>query len=270
MKSMIMAAVMLMATIAAVAVVSADEADASADSANHSVTGEKTSVITGGELEFEVKFTEPESYSSNEITYTAKLVNGDGDTQSNKVSPSSGSLESGESQTLKVTAPTTKGTYTLEVTFTEKYTDSEGTEHTATFTDKVKIYVVTPVTLSLTVENKGTVDIDGADVEWYVDGKVVEDSSTSLSVDAGDSATITYKLDPTGLSHGKHTFYAKAADGSFVSINGLDEEQTFYYDQGDYDYLNYVVFAILIILVLVAIYVFTRPVKNYGKPKARR
>lgn len=269
MKNSILAvAVMVMAILTAFAVVST--ADVSDAVANHSVEGDDTTVVTGGELDFEAMFTETEGYASIEITYTAKLVNGDGDTESNKVSPSSGSMDSGSSVMLTVTAPSDAGRYFLKVEFTEEYVDADGEEQTKVFEDEVAIKVIEPVKLSVTVENLGDVALDGVTVYWYVDGKIVEDSDTDLSVAAGSKETITYSYDPSHLSSGKHTFHVETASGNYVKIDGLGVDQTFYYDQGNYDYLNYIMFAIFVIIVVVTLYVYTRPVKNYGKPKSRR
>lgn len=263
-KAMFAIAVLLAAALAGLAAWT--DADESSAVSNHGISGDKDSTSTEGKLDFKISFSESDSYTSISITYSAKLTNRSGSTQANAVSPSSGSLVNGVPEKLTVTAPKTAGTYTLVVTYTEQIDDKKS----ETFTDEKKIKVVNPVVLSLTVKNEGTVSLSDVTVYFYVDDKLVENSDTKLSVKAGEKATIKYNYGNADLSHGKHTFYAKAADGSYLNITGLDEKQTFYYKQGDYDLANYLMLIALVVLIVVAIYIFTRPVKNYGKPKSRR
>lgn len=228
--------------------------------ANHSLKGDVTSVKTGGELTFEISFTETVSGKMTSVGYTAKLTNSSGTTQTSAVDPSSGDLSSGDTATLTVTAPSSAGTYTLTVTWTE--TLSAG--GSMTYTDSLSIRVVTPITLSATVSNNGEVDIDTT-VYFFVDGNKVEDSATTLKVSSGSSSTITYKYYEPGLSSGQHSFYVATSDGSIVL-----EKSTFYYEDENYDWLNYIMAMIFIVVIIAFIYVVRKPVKNYGKPKARR
>ena len=248
-----------MAALAFAAVLSGPDSDAESV-ANHSVTAaDGTETKTGGELEFTISFTESAGDPSA-ISYEAKLTNSSGTTQSNAVSPSSGDLSNGGSATLKVTAPTTAGRYTLTVTWTETL-DGEST----TYTDSVRIGVHEPITLSMTLENTGSVGIN-TNVYFYVDGTMIDGSSTSLSIAPGESQTLTYGYYDSDLSSGKHTFYVASADGSTV----LSGEKTFYYNQDDSNWESYLMALIVIILIIVFIWIYRKPVKNYGKPKARR
>jgi len=232
----------------------------------YGITGDETSVATSGTLTFDISLYEPSSFSSLAITYTAKVVNSSGVTQSSAVSPSSGSLTNGVKQTLTITAPSTAGTYTLSVTFSE--TIDEGTAQTFTSTQTFK--VLSPITLSVTVKNTGNVDLTDVAVYFYIDDVKISASETELSVDAGSSTTITYKYANADLSSGKHTFKVLADEGSYITIEGLGTEQTFYYHQGNYDYMNYIMVILFILMIALLVYVLSKPVKNYGKPKARR
>ena len=239
---------------------SESEAADSEQTANYSITGDETSVKPSGELKFDMTFKEISSYTTLSISYTAKLTNSSGTTQSSAVSPSSGDMDNGEVVTLTVTAPTTTGRYTLTVTWTESIDGGND----MTYTDSVDIKVVTPITLSATISNNGEVDINTT-VYFFVDGEKIEDSATTLKVSPGSSSTISYKYYSSNLSHGQHSFYVATSDGSIVL-----EKSTFYYEDGNCDWLNYVMAIIFIIVIIAFIYVVRKPVKNYGKPKARR
>ncbi len=228
--------------------------------ANHSLTGDVTSVKTEGQLTFEISFTETVSGKMESVNYTVKLVNSSGATQANAVDPSSGSMDSGDKVTITVTAPKTAGTYTLTVTWTEDLSAGG----IMTYTDSLSIRVATPITLSATVSNSGEADIDTT-VYFFVDGNKVEDSATALKVASGSSGTVSYDYYEPGLSSGQHSFYVATSDGSIV-LDG----STFYYEDGNYDWLNYIMAIIFIVAIIVFVYVYRKPVKNYGKPKARR
>ncbi|MDD4222216.1 MAG: CARDB domain-containing protein [Candidatus Methanomethylophilus sp.] len=256
--------IMLMAGFAGAALFDAE--DTAAATNTHSISGDTTVVATEGKLTFEINFYESDEYSSLSITYTAKLINAAGTTQSSAVSPSSGSLTNGVNTELTVTAPDTAGTYTLTVTYTE--TVNEG--NAETYTDTQEIQVKAPIKLSITLENTGSLDLTDAKVYFYLDDKLIEDSKTTLTVAAGDSDTITYDYVPDGLSSGSHTFKVLPAEGSYIGIDGLGDETTFYYNVSSYDWASYLMAALFVVMLVILVYVMAKPVKNYGKPKARR
>ncbi len=261
-------AVMMMAAFAGAVLY--DSQDASAEDTEHtnihSITGDTTVVATEGKLTFDIMFYESDKYSSLSITYTAKLVNGSGTTQSSAVSPSSGSLTNGIKTELTVTAPKTAGTYTLTVTYTETVDE----EASVTYTDTKEIQVKAPIVLSIKVENTGNVDLTDVVVYFYVDGVKVDGSKTTMTVAVGETTTVSYNYVDSGLGSGKHTFKVMAADDSYIGIDGLGSEKTFYFNEGDYDWANYLMLLLFIIMVIILVYVLMKPVKNYGKPKARR
>lgn len=228
--------------------------------ANYSIKGDETSAKPGAELKFDITFTETAGYSTLSVSYTAKLTDSSGSTESDAVTPSSGDVDDGAIVTLTVTAPDDTGRYTLTVTWEETVDDGDEKK----FTDSVDIRVVTPITLSATISNNGEVDID-TNVYFYVDGVKAEDSSTALKVSPGESTTITYEYYNSDLSQGKHSFHVATSDGSIVL-----SDSSFYYEDGNYDWLNYIMAIIFVIVIIALIYVVRKPVKNYGKPKARR
>ncbi|MDO5853291.1 MAG: CARDB domain-containing protein [Thermoplasmata archaeon] len=208
------------------------------------------------------------------ISYTAALKDSSGSSVSSGVSPSSGTLDNGGTATLTVTAPSTTGTYTLEVSYEIEvtYTDDEGetVEEDLTADRTYSIKVVEPVTLSVTVANNSDVDLSGFGVYFYVNGEKLEDSYTTFDLEKEGSTTVTYEY-VADLSNGQYRFSIQAADtGNLVSITGLGTEYTFYV--GDSSYTLWIALAVMVIILLaiVMVWVYRKPVRNYGKPKSRR
>ena len=211
------------------------------------------------------------------VTYSAKLVDSSGSTVSSGVSPSSGDLTNDVSATVTVTAPKTTGSYKLVVEYkpTVSYTDSEGKTVTVPSDDlkketEFRIKVVTPITLSVTLKNDSNIDLTGYGVYFYVNGDKVNDSYTTVNLAKEGTATVTYKW-VTDSSNGKYSYSVQPADsGNLVQITGLGEEYTFYI--GDNSYTAWIALLVIfvIILILVLVWVYRKPVKNYGKPKSRR
>lgn len=210
---------------------------------------------------------------SMSISYEAELVDSSGNVVSDGVSPSSGSLDSGISETLTVTAPDEAGTYTLRVHYTVEVTyvddDGETVEVDDDRDDSVTISVVEPIALSVTLTNSSSADLTFG-VYFYVNGEIIEDSYTLVSVAAGASSTVSYEWITTAGA-GTYTYYVLGADsGNVVDVTGLGEERTFYIGDNSYTVWIVLLVILIIILALVMIWVYRKPVKNYGKPKSRR
>lgn len=262
-------AVIMMAAVCLVPMV-----DASGD-AFTPIEGEKV-IVVDGSGEYTIMYSNPKLADMTEsdisISYTAKLVNSNGETQSNAVSSSTGDLENEVPSDLKVTAPKTAGTYTLEVEYKCKVTgaDDEVTYEDTT-TETMVIKVVNPITLTVSLKGDAgsTLDPSGVGVFFYVDGEKVDDSYTTFTLNTDGTATVSYKL-IDDLSDGKHTFKVVAAEGEQSMIDGLGEEHTFYVGDKSYTALTALVIVIVVLLIVVMIWVYRKPVKNFGKPKSRR
>ncbi len=244
--------------------------DTSADSVSSGdILLSDTVEATGGKITATIKFYEQDHDIFSNMTYTAKLVNSKGVSQSSALSRTAGSTTETEfSEEITVTLPSTAGTYTLEVTFTERYSSTSDLPNKV-FTVSKTLEAREPVTLSVTLKNTGSLAINGTTVYFYVDGKKIDDSEQKISIEADGSKTVTYKYFDKNLTAGRHTYCLDAGDHAYT-IEGLGVEYEFYYHQGDYNYLIYLIVVVLVILVVFAVWVFRKPVKNYGKPKARR
>lgn len=242
--------------------------DASAESVSTaSIDLSDDVVATESEVTATLHFEEQDTSIFSSVRFEAKLVDSDGSTQSSALSTSSGTGTSVPyTREITVTLPEEAGRYTLQVTFTESFSNDDD--------DKVinvsrVIDVREPITLSITVANNGSLAVTDATVYFYVDGQRIDDSEQTLTVEADGTKTVTYDFFDKNLSSGKHTYSLQAGDSAYT-IEGLGTEYSFYYDQDSLDYMTYIIVFILIILIIFAIWVFRKPVKNYGKPKARR
>ena len=250
------------------------------------ITGEKNVIGVGDDADYQIIYTnhdydDAETYPnlSMSIEYDAKLVDEDGDTVSSGVSPSSGDLDNGTAETLTVSAPDDAGRYRLVVEYTVDasytVTDEEGNTTTENLdvpvrTEEFPIAVVEPVTLSVTLSNSSGEPLRGYGVYFYVDGQMMEDSYTVINLEGDGTTTISYEW-ITDSGNGQYEFYVLPADGgNMVDIEGLGERHTFYIGDNDYTWMIALLVIVIILLIIVMVWVYRKPVKNYGKPKSRR
>ena len=265
-----------MALLAVAALVAVPAADVDADPFTN-ISGEDYVIKTSGDATYNIIFdgkTEDLGGDITSISFTAKLVNGKGDTMSNAVSPSSGDLKNNEYKEIKVTAPKDAGSYTLKVDYTVKVDvkDGDNTEKKELeYHESAIIKDVNPIklTVNLKAEDDSTLDLSGVGVYFYVDGEKQEKSFTTFTMNTDGTATATYEL-VADLSGGKHTFWVESADGTDSMIQGLGEKQDFYVGEKSYNAWIALVVVILLIIIIAFIWVYRKPVKNFGKPKARR
>jgi hypothetical protein len=263
----VIAAIAVFAMVFAAGAILLEDAS-SVDGASSVIKGEKNAVKVKGELTYQIMFFESEEFDTLDITYSAVLKNSSGTNQSGAVSPSSGTLANGVETDLKVTAPATAGKYTLVVTFTENK-NKEGpvvTERTQT------VSVLEPIVLTAVLKNNSKVDFIDFAVYFHVDGELVDGSKTLISVAAGKTETVTYDWVAENLSNGEHTFKVVAGDeniGDYKDVI-LGGDGKFYVGHSDFGLTNILLVILLIVLVIMIVYLYRKPVKNYGKPKSRR
>ena len=266
--------VLCAAAVAFCDVASADD-DSDTETANtqsnatYSITGEDA-IGTESSEDYTLHFKEQnDSYETISISYTATLYR-DGTSISSGVSPSSGSISDGDDVTLTVASQKTAGTYTLTVVIVEKVKYGTDDEQTYEYTVSQTIRIIEPITLSITVHNSGSVAFTDAVVVFYLDGKLIEGSEQDLNVAANSSTTVTYKYVPKDLSSGSHTFYILNTEGGTINGIGEDYAITFYYNQGSYDLLSAFMVIMVVLMLVLIVWVYRKPVKNFGKPKSRR
>ncbi|MBR4503645.1 MAG: hypothetical protein IKP20_01510 [Candidatus Methanomethylophilaceae archaeon] len=239
------------------------------DGAYHSIEGEKTVIAVDEDADFTIIYTDSD-HTTMDIMFSAKLVDSKGNTVTGAVSPSVGDVDSGVPTILTVTAPQDAGTYTLEVTYTGTVTEGEEEKDIDPVTDTLVIKAVKPITLTTQVSLKDpNVDLSGYGVYFWVDGQKMDDSYTTFSVSNKGTGSVSYDW-IADAAKGKHTFWVESANGGVVNVDGLDKKHDFYV--GDNDYTWYIVLAVLfvIIMIIVLVWVYRKPVKNFGKPKSRR
>ena len=241
--------------------------DSSADSyASADVTFSASEVKTSGTVTATLNFNEGDAGFSK-VEYSATLLDSTGkNTSATITSPTGSSATVPFTKDLTVTAPSKAGTYTLKVV----YTETIGTE-TKEYTVNKDLKVSEPVTLTVKITNPETSSLAITDGVFYfmLDGNKIEESKTTKSIAIGDTATFTYELLGSTLSKGKHTYSLEAADNAY-NVSGLGTEHTFYYDQGNMNAYTYLMVLLFIIVTILAVWIYRKPVKNYGKPKARR
>lgn len=258
---------MALLAVAAVGFVPFDEADADSYT---SITGTTHVLKVSGSGEYTIMYSDPDLLDIDDVSiaFSAKLVNRGGETQSSAVSPSSGELDNGTGKVLTVTAPSSTGEYKLEVSFAVKVGEDAREDKTETYAIKVVNPIVLTQTLKLSEDTK--VDPSGLGVFFYIDGEKIADSYTTFDVTSQGTATVSYNwiADPAS---GKHVFKVLPASGEDVSfITGLGDEKVFYV--GDNSHTAMIALAILFVILMIAVlvWIYRKPVKNYGKPKSRR
>ena len=240
-----------------------------ADGAYHSISGEKSVIAVDEDADFTIIYTDSD-HDVMDVSFSAKLVNSKGDTMTGAVYPITGEVDSGVPTTLTVTAPSDAGRYTIVVTYTGTYEEGGAEVDIGEIVDRFDIKAVKPITLSVDVSLKDpNVNLSGYGVYFWVDGERMEDSYTTFNISSDGTGSVSYDW-VADASKGKHVFWVESANGGVVDVKGLDQKHDFYI--GDEDYSVYIALAVLflIIVIIALVWVYRKPVKNFGKPKSRR
>ncbi len=235
-----------------------------ADGMHVDIKGDDYVVKTSGSISYDIVGYDSAFDSTHSYDYTAALYDAAGKSQSSAVSPSSGTMSNGSYTTLSITAPSTAGTYTLKVTVTD------GDDSKVKEVRESIIRVVAPITLSATLENTSSIALKNLVVYFMVDGKKLDDSNQQVSVDAFGTSDIKYEYVTYGLSSGAHSYAIVTDSETVIDIVGLDVQNKFYVGQESYSGVTAILGVLAVILFIILLYIYRKPVKNYGKPKARR
>lgn len=200
--------------------------------------------------------------------YVAKFIDSSGDSVPTAISSSSssGSLNKGDSdytKTITVTAPNEPGNYRLVVTI---LVDDEAVSNIT-----APLKVVEAITLSATLVNNDSAE-RALTIYFYINGEKIEDSKQDIVVPANGSEEVTFDYVVKNLSR-ETSFYIMADEETFGGqVSGLGPEYThkFYSEQNNYTLIEAVAIIVLVIMAAIAIWIYRKPIKNYGKPKARR
>ena len=204
-------------------------------------------------------------YGDATYFYEAKLLDSNG-AESGKISPQTGTLSSAAvpNKTVTVTAPLVTGDYTFNVKF---YQDSKTTDIVVA-EKNVPLKIVDPIVLTFTLKNDGESSVTFT-AYYKINGEKVDDSTQSVTVEAGSTKDVTYKYYTKDVSDTK---YSLETDDQIIknSISGLSEEKTFYAHDADYTVITALVLVTLLILLVLMVFIYRKPVINKGKPKGRR
>ena len=137
------------------------------------------------------------------------------------------------------------------------------------------VRAVDPIKLSVTVENTSAVSRSFVAYFYVKDGDgwmKLDDSKQTVDVEANGSQTLSYDYVVKDVSN--TTFCLKAEDTATIGgeIKGLGEEyaHTYYTSANDYKMIEYLCIGVLVVLLIVAFWIYRKPVRNFGKPKGRR
>ncbi len=211
---------------------------------------------------FKIKY-DLEEGQEGALTFNAKVANKAGEAQASAISPSTGSLEDGVEKSLTLTVPKTAGEYTIVVEFLldEVRVGSE---------EKYTFYAVNPIVLTVNLKaDNVTLNLEEFGVYFYIDDEKMDDSYTTITLASNGTGLVTYDWIAHPEPNSTHTFYVKSVGGEGM-ITGLDEVHVFYANDNDYGGITALAFMLLILLIAAAVWVYRKPVKNFGKPKSRR
>lgn len=233
-----------------------------------------------GEFDIAYRNMDYDEYDNMEmsIIYNAKLIDSSNENQySNLVTPSSGDLDNGVSRSLIVTAPDSVGMYVLEVDFEMNgtYIDNNGEQHSMYdyLTKRYTFKAVIPIKLSVKLTNNSSVDLSGFGVYFYVnvDGNSqrLDDSYRTANIDRYGSTVISYDW-ITDVEKGAYKFYVLPTNTEDINhINGIGDEHAFYVGYNHYNICIIVIIIAVFLLTITYIFIYSKPVKNFGKPKSR-
>ncbi len=176
---------------------------------------------------------------------------------SGTVTPNKGTTDA-ENVTLQVTAGTTTGDLVLTIGLTNG---------TVSQTEKYTIHVVKPVVITADVKNSGNATLTNVPVQFKADGVVI--NSTTFTIPANSTKTLTYNWTAGGLGDGDHTVqivldpdnqYVRFLDGSTTY------SATFHKGGTIYGVLNIVLFITMVLLAVICLITYS----NRGKKKKKK
>lgn len=176
---------------------------------------------------------------------------------SGTVTPTKGTTGA-ENLTLTVTAGTTTGDLVLTVGLTNGVVNQ---------TEKYTIHVVKPVVITADVRNTGNVTLTNVPVQFKADGAVL--NTTTFTIPANSTKTLTYNWTAGGLSDGDHTVQI-VLDPNSEFVTFLDGTTTFsatFHKGGTIFGTLDLLLVVIVILLLVVVFL---TYSNRGRKKKKK
>lgn len=257
-------AVFLVATVGVCSFVNEGTNDSDA---GYIITGDQDYVATGETIT--LKVTNP---TGEKVYCSWDLKNSSGESKNN------GSFEVDVNNFFEVdvSAPSTAGDYKFVVKF---YNNEDKADEHFVAEREMSVYVVEPITIKVTFSNssknavtfRAHLEIKEGDQWKRVEGSEQDVKVSAYNPETETNGTGTYTFDYIVKNLDRTTTYRISPDSEIAKgIQGLEKEMHFYTSQNDYSFITWFLVIILIILIIVMIWIYRKPVKNFGKPKGRK
>ena len=211
-------------------------------------------------IKYVIEWTDAEGYK-----YEAKLYDSSGKAVSGGISNGTGTCTAANGSAVISVSENDAGSYKVKVVFTKGEGDEAVSQERS---DSVKF--VDPIKLTATISNTGDAERSFR-VYFVVNGEKMDDSRQDVVVSANGTKEVSYEYITKNVSDGK--FYLEADTtglGGMIKGLGPDSTHNFYASANDYTWIEILAVVVVIILAILAIYIYRKPIRNYGKPKARR
>ncbi len=197
-------------------------------------------------------------------TYKATMT-GSGNTYGSFFVPST--VEPSPTGTFRInlTAPAEAQTMTINIECR-----SSNTAQTVKTVVTFQVKVVDPIVLQTTVRNTGEVAAMGVPIslQIYQDGEWVEFHRTTIDLAAGESYQFRYNWTALGLEPGEHKVrMVLDPNNGIVTFEGGSSvyETTIYYKMPGYDWVNTLMWVLIVVLGVTIFFIWRRPAKGRKK-----
>lgn len=211
-----------------------------------------------------VMFGGPAEVGAGNYTYKATMT-GDGNTYGSFFIPSTVEPSAEGRFRINLTAPAEPQTMTITIECRSSNVN-DLVKHTITF----QVKVVDPIILRTTIKNTG--EVSALDVpitlQVFEGGQWVEFHNTTIDLAAGESVNFQYNWTALDLSSGEHKVrMILDPDNQLVTFEGGASvyETTIYYKMPGYDWVNTLMWVMIVALGVTIFLIWRRPVR--GKKK---
>ncbi len=208
-----------------------------------------------------VMFGGPAEAGVGNYTYKATLT-GSGNTYGAFFVPGTVEPTTDGTFNINLTAPAEAQTLTISIECR-----STGFSQTVKNTISFQVKVVDPVILKTTVRNTGEVAVVGVPISLQIfqDGEWAEFHRTTVDLAAGQSYQFQYNWTAMGLAPGEHKVrMVLDPNNEIVTFEGGSSiyETTIYYKMPGYDWVNTLMWVLVVALGVTIFFVWRRPTKG--------